>query len=78
MWSGYGEAVWISPAHVAVGGNGIKIAVTLIENAAPFATDSVHQATSVILRTVLMVRSHRSAEIEVSAWRPGAVRLAPR
>jgi len=40
MWSGYGEAVSISPAHVAVGGNGIKIAVTLIENAAPFATDS--------------------------------------
>jgi len=39
MWSDYGEAVWISPAHVAVGGNGIKIAVTLIENAAPFSTD---------------------------------------
>jgi hypothetical protein len=40
MWSGYGKAVSISPAHVAVGGNNIKIAVTLIENAAPFATDS--------------------------------------
>jgi len=40
MWSGYGEAVSISPAHVAVGGNSIRIAVTLIENAALFATDS--------------------------------------
>jgi hypothetical protein len=30
----------ISPAHVAGGRNSIRIAVTLIENAAPFATDS--------------------------------------
>jgi len=40
MWSGYGEAVSISPAHVAGGRNSVRIAVKLIENVAPFATDS--------------------------------------
>lgn len=45
------EAVLISPADVA-GGDGIRIAVKLIESAALFAPSAAHRATDVALRTI--------------------------